>query len=352
MNKNILIIILVAVVAAAGIGAAAVMMTSGGGSTEEGDAYSVTLQVDQGDGTYKAYSAEGSTVAGILESSLGDDIELKSNGNVLSYKGKANAGDESWIVFRWQSLNGWIPAKDSDVHDGTTLVLEYAKKIVKGGKTEYEQPGFSVVSEAYFFVQIPSMSEIEKNARDPSSKADDKSEGAKLTTSERFDILMGWLEKAGLDIPTMEAGIWIKGEGTNVNEALADAVQKCLFPSCAIEAEEVKGEMVYRLDGEDFHSHLTSTDMFGWFTGFFGWKDTQLKNRDWTYWSQFSYSPNAKTLDDTRQWTYNSLTLGKYDMSRYHYFALVLQTTSEKQADDGVEMVMPTPADIPKELLR
>lgn len=351
MSKNLLIIILVAIVAAAGIGAAAVMMSSGGGNESVDDSYSVTLQVAQENGTYKEYPAEGSSVTEILTSTLGDSIELKSNGNVQSYNGKENAGDESWIVFRWQSLKGWVPAKDSDLRDGTTLVLEYAKKTVKNGKTEYEQPKFSVSNVAYFFIQIPSMSEIEKNAKDPNSKVDDKSTGTKLTTAERFDILMDWLEKANLTIPDLEAGIWIKGEGTNVNEALADALQKCLFPDSVLEAEEVKGEMVYKLDGEIVHSHLISADMYGWFTNFFGWKDTQLKNGDWTYWSQFSYNPNAKTLDDTRQWTYNSLTLGKYDMGRYCYFALVLQTTSEKQADDGVEMVMPTPSDIPKDLL-
>jgi len=93
-----------------------------------------------------------------------------------------------------------------------------------------------------------------------------------------------------------------------------------------------------------------SKDMFGWFTDFLGWADTQLNNGDWTYWSQYTYNPNAKTLDDTKQWTYNNLTHGKYDLGKYRYFGLVLQTTTEKQTGDGAEIVMQTPSEIPEGL--
>lgn len=349
MNKNTLVIILIAVIAAVGAGAVFVMMSGGSSDVDDGT-YSISLVVSQGDGTYKGYSAEGSSVKEVLQSTLGDSIVLKSNGNVQSYKGKENSDDRSWIVFRWQSLKGWVPAKDADLRDGSTLVLEYAEKVVENGSTGYVQPAFSISGEAYFFIQVPDLSEIEKVAKDPNSKPDDKSEGKRLTTSERFDIMMGWFEKAGLSTADIEEGFWIKGSGTNVNEALVNAVRDTLFPDAEVEVVGDKGVLDYRLDGQSVHSHLMSKDMYGWFTGFFGWADTQLKNGDWTYWSQFSYNPNAKSLDDTRQWTYNNLTLGKYDMGRYHYFALVLQTTSEKQADDGVEMVIPTPSTIPEGL--
>ena len=186
MKKNTLIILMVAVVAVIGIAAAVMMMTGDGNDdTKDGKIYSVTLEVAQEDGAYKEYAATGMNVKDILTKTLGDDIVLKSNGNVQSYKNKENSIDESWIVFRWQSLKGWVPAKDTDLRDDSTLVLEYAKKTTNNGKTEYVQPKFSISNEVYFFIQIPNMSEIEKIAKDPNSKPDDKSEGKKLTTSER-----------------------------------------------------------------------------------------------------------------------------------------------------------------------
>ncbi len=350
MKKNVLIALMVAVVAIAGIAAAVVMMAGGDNDKGDGETYNITLQVARDDGSYDEYSVVGSNVKEILANTLGDSIVLKSNGNVQSYNGKENTDKESWIVFRWQSLKGWVPVKDTDLRDGTTLVLEYAEKTLKNNKIEYVQPKFSISNDAFFFIQIPNMSEIEKIAKDPSSKPDDKSEGVKLTTSQRFDNLMGWLEKASLTIPDMEKGIWIKGSGTNANEALVNALKNTLFPTSEVEVVEEKGVLVYKLDGEMVHGHLMSKDMFGWFTELFGWTDTQLKNGDWTYWSQYSYNPNAKTLDDTKQWTYNSLTLGKYDLGKYRYFALVLQTTTEKQTDGGAEIVMPTPSEIPGDL--
>ena len=351
MSKNILAIILVAVVALSAVGTTVVIMAGGGNNgSEESDSYSIRLEVSQGDGTYKEYDASGSTVKEILQTVLGDDIVIKSNGNVHSYNGVVNTDDRSWIVFRWQSLKGWVPAKDSDLRDGSTLVLEFAEKVVSNNKVEYVQPQFSVITEVYFFLQIPSMSEIESIAKSGDSVPDDKSEGTKLTASERFDKLMAWMERAGLDIPAMEAGIWIKGSGTNVNEALADAVHTCLFPSMEADSKEVKGVMEYYLDGEVVHSHLTRTDQYGWFTGFLGWADTKLSNGDWTYWSQFTYNPNAKTMDDTRQWTYDTLCLGMYDMSKYHYYALILQTTTVQESEEGMEVNIPTPADIPEGL--
>lgn len=351
MKKNTLIILMVAVVAVIGIAAAVMMMTGDGNDdTKDGKIYSVTLEVAQEDGAYKEYAATGMNVKDILTKTLGDDIVLKSNGNVQSYKNKENTVDESWIVFRWQSLKGWVPAKDTDLRDDSTLVLEYAKKITNNGKTEYVQPGFSISNEVYFFIQIPNMSEIEKIAKDPNSKPDDKSEGKKLTTSERYDVLMGWLEKAGLTKSDIEGGIWVKGSGTNANEALVNALKSTWFPSSEVEVIEDKGVLNYKLDGEIVHGHLMSKDMFGWFTDFLGWADTQLSNGDWTYWSQYTYNPNAKTLDDTKQWTYNNLTLGKYDLGKYRYFGLVLQTTTEKQTGDGAEIVMQTPSEIPEGL--
>lgn len=347
MSKNILIMIIAAVVVAAGAGTAVVLMSGGGNDSGGDDGYNIKLEVSQGDATYKEYSVTGSTVTEILQNALGESIKLKSNGNVQSYNSQENTDTHSWIVFRWQSLKGWVPAKDSDLRDDTTLVLEFAEKIVGEKSVEYKQPAFSISSAVYFFIQIPSMAEIDAVANSGDSTPDDKSEGTKLTAAQRYQIMLGWLEKAGIDQATIQEGIWIKGSGTNVNEALADALHTCLFPTAATSAGESKGVMEYYIDGEVVHSHLTKQDQYGWFVNFLGWSDTKLKNGDWTYWSQFAYNPNASSLDDTRQWTFNTLSLGMHDMSKYHYFALVLQTTTEKQADEGVEIDIPTPNTIP-----
>ena len=349
MSKNILILIIAAIVVAGGAGAAVVMMNGGGGGDSDGDdGYSVKLQVSQGDDTYKEYAVSGSTVNEILKAALGDSVKIKSNGNVQSCNGIENTDDKSWIVFRWQSLKGWVPAKDADLRDGCTLVLEFAEKIVGDKSVEYKPPSFSISSEVYFFIQIPSMSEIETVANSGDSTPDDKSEGTKLTAAQRYQILLDWLEKANIDQASIQEGFWIKGSGTNVNEALADALHTCLFPTAVLGGGESKGVMEYTIDGDVVHSHLTKQDQYGWFVSFFGWSDTKLKNGDWTYWSQFAYNPNAGTLDDTRQWSYNTLSLGMHDMSKYRYFALVLQTTTEKQADEGVEIDIPTPDTIPE----
>ena len=204
MKKNTLIILMVAVVAVIGIAAAVMMMTGDGNDdTKDGKIYSVTLEVAQEDGAYKEYAATGMNVKDILTKTLGDDIVLKSNGNVQSYKNKENTIDESWIVFRWQSLKGWVPAKDTDLRDDSTLVLEYTKKITNNGKTEYVQPGFSISNEVYFFIQIPNMSEIEKIAKDPNSKSDDKSEGKVPLVrggggrgQRRSQLQIGWRDRS------------------------------------------------------------------------------------------------------------------------------------------------------------
>ena len=95
MKKNTLIILMVAVVAVIGIAADVMMMTGDGNDdTKDGKIYSVTLEVAQEDGAYKEYAATGMNVKDILTKTLGDDIVLKSNGNVQRYKNKTNSIEE------------------------------------------------------------------------------------------------------------------------------------------------------------------------------------------------------------------------------------------------------------------
>ena len=52
-------------------------------------------------------------------------------------------------------------------------------------------------------------------------------------------------------------------------------------------------------------------------------------------------------MDDTRQWDYNQTTFGMYDMEKYRYYAVILQTTTK----DGTSVEIPTPSDIPGTML-
>lgn len=322
----------------------ALALDHGGGHRSE--TYAVNLNVCE-DGCYTAHPAEGSNLRQVLEDALGEDVVVLGNGNVSSYKGVGNTQDASWVVFRWNGMGGWSAYAGERLHNGMELVLQLSTRTVSDGGTAYDPPTLEIVKDAYFYIQIPSLEEIESVA---SSGARPDANSGGLTAMERFGLLLGWLERAGLDADSVEGGFWIKGTGSTANEALADAVQSCMYPGSTISKAEDRGVIEYYLDGELVHSHLVKERMYGWFVTFLGWTDTSLANGDWTYWSQFSYNPNAGALDDARQWTYNTLSLGLHDLSRYSYFALVLQTTSEMDADQGLWTRIPVPSEIPEAL--
>lgn len=347
MDKKTMIVLGTVVVAVAVVAVAAVMMM-GGDSENESKLYSASVFVSNGD-SYDEYQGEGETYEEILRAALGDDVVISNNGNVQSYKGKTNDDDHSWAVFTWKGSEEWQNTSNRSLVDEMKIALEYsAKQKSSSGKTEYTKPDLKIEQEVYFFIQIPSFEELEKVANDPSSKPDDKSDGTKLTTKERLEILMGWLQKAGLSSETMKKGIWVKGKGTSVNDALADAIHTTFFKNLEAESEATsKNTIQFKVGDEVLHEYLSIKSQYGWFVSFMGWTDTGLKNGNWTYWSQYTYNPNAKTLDDSRQWSYNQLSLGMYDMSECHYFALILQTTASKEAGEGVTVNIPTPSDIP-----
>ncbi|MBR6204820.1 MAG: hypothetical protein IKQ60_07220 [Candidatus Methanomethylophilaceae archaeon] len=289
------------------------------------------VRVTEG-GSYVSFEGRGLTVREILEDALGDDLVLSEDGSVLSYKGKADSDGHRWTVYRWRSPEGWVDAGSSRAVDGMTLALDYSEAREAGGETVYSVPGHEVLKEAFFFIQIPSL--------------EDLSSSGVPEVSSNFEALSEWLETAGVTAEDAEAGFWIKGEGRCVNEALADAVHDFMFPSMELERTQDGDSVDYALDGLVFHSHGIREDMYGWFLEFLGWSDVDLHNGDYTYWSQYSYNPNAPGLDDARQWTFDDWALGMYDMDRYRYFGLVLQTTQK----DGADIELPTPATIPRGL--
>lgn len=335
-KKTLMIIGAVAIVAAAAVVAAAMVMGGGSGGDEK-TVYSADVRVSD-NGTYLEFKGEGATYQDILRDALGDDVVISNNGNVQSYKGKANQGDNSWVVYRWKAPETWQNANNKDLTGGMTLALEYAKRETSStGAVTYSKPDLKIEYEAYFFIQIPALDEI----RSSPLKA----------VQENAKKLDSWLQKSGVDDLTIKEGFWIKGKGANACEALANAVHDYMFSSYDLEliTDPSWDFRVYKLDGEEgYYQYGIRTGSFGWFNVFLGWDDTDVGGQRWTYWSQYTYNPNAKTLDDTRQWNYNQNTFGNYDMDKYPYYAVILQTTTD--SEEGVAVDIPTPSDIPESL--
>ncbi len=331
----------VAVIAVAGVGVSTLLKSD---NIEEDTVYSTEISVKIDDG-YKTFNASGKNIKDLLKNAFGDDVDVSSNGNVRSYKGISNDSTHSWAVFRFKTPDGWIVAEDKDLVQGASLALEFSEKTTVGGKVTYVPPTLKITKDVWFFIQIPSYDEIEEAIENGDFKVRKDSSGNDLkTVQDCFNDLKNWLKNAGIDRSSMINGFWIKGSGTYMNEALADAIHKEFFSEEVMTVDDNGVTIDYIIDGKIMHCSLKKSDLYGWFVDFFGWGDTQLNNGDWTYWSQYSYNPNAPSLDDSRQWTYNNWALGHYDMDLYRYIGLVLQTTTEK--DGGQDTVLPTPATI------
>ena len=341
MRIALIAISVVAVVAVAGVVVSSGLLGNDGGSGED-TVYNTEISILEG-GVYNTYKASGKNVSELLKNAFGDDIVVSNNGNVQSYKGVSNDSTHSWVVFRYKTPDGWVPVTDKLLVEGASLALEYSEKINEGGKVAYTKPTLTVTKEVWFFIQIPDIDEIEEFVESGDFKVRKDSNGNDLKTVEDcYKDLKAWIKDAGIDRTSIKNGFWIKGSGTYMNEALANALHDSFFPDKEMTVEDNGVTIDYCIDGKIMHSSLKKSDLYGWFVDFFGWGDTQLNNGDWTYWSQYTYNPNAPTLDDGRQWTYNDWALGFYDMDVYHYVGLVLQTTTEK----GTDRILPTPSTI------
>ena len=333
MNSKTIIAI-VAVIAVVGASAAVLAMTAGGGKENGGGvradaAYGAAVWLD--DGTKETeYSGAGDTFREIIEDALsGHDVVFNSNGNINSVDGVGNTSERSWVVFKWASPNGWgaISSLSGSVGciDGMTLAVRYADRVADDkGNTSYSAPDIEVEYKAYFFIQF----------------------------KEQYNSTK-WMQRLNLDERQRQEGVWIEGTGSTVNEALADAVLTYLFPDSQYSFKDGGEQRTYTVDGEEgLFSYGLRPAMYGWFLSFFGWSDTKQSSEGgeygtWTYWSQYSYHPDAKSLDDPSYWGYNQFSFGMYDVTKYRYFGLVLQTTA---AEDDVDADLPAPSGIPKGL--
>jgi hypothetical protein len=322
MNGKVLIAVAaVAVLIAASV--AAVFFVGGGDSNDKNsNVFSAAVWLVDGD-VKSEYEGSGSTMKNIIQDAVSDHtVSFSSNGNVSSVDGKGNTGSRTWAIFKWASPNGWeiFSDKSSSYIDGMSIALCYSGRTTdEKGVISYSVPDIDIEYKVYFFLQFKE----EQNSTE-------------------------WMKELNLSDSQKISGIWIEGTGNTTNAALADAVIKYLFPRSENSFREDDGSIVYTLDGkEGLFTYGSRSGMYGWFLSFFGWSDTKVGSGGeygtWTYWSQYNYHPSAKTLDDPKQWNYNQLAFGMYDITKYRYFGLVLQTSA---AEDDVDAELPAPSKI------
>ena len=298
-----------------------------GTSDDDSGEYTVTVWFVDANENQESAEGTGDTLAELLESAasaLGLVLAFDDDGEVRSVDGEAADDGYAWTIQKWASPTGWavISPTISSLWDGMTLAVCYSEEGVDdSGDTTYSTPDIEVEYKVYFYFMILE----EQNSTD-------------------------WLADLPLTDDEKTEGLWLAGTGSTNNEALADAVISAFYPDS--EVEVISGDtgtgtrstyIEYIVDGETFFQYGTSSDMYGWFLEFLGWSDTERDGGAWTYWVQYSYNPDASTLDDAANWDYNSWSWGLYDISLYHYMSVVLRTTLVE--DTYTEI--PTPSTIP-----
>lgn len=329
VDKRILIAAVAVVVAVA---VAAVLLSGGGEDSEdERKVLSADVWFDDGNGNVEKHSGSGLSVKDIIADAIDDhDIRFSSNGNVSSVDGMGASYDGRWVVFGWSSPNGWSVLSstskgyDEGMRDGMSLALRYSESVKDPeGNITYEAPDIEVTYKVYYYVRI----------------------------QEKGDATE-WLRELPLTDEEKKEGFWIAGEGRTNNEALADAMIRMFYPDSEVEVRGGSSEdgnyIEYIIDGkEGFFSYGTKSEMYGWFLEFMGWTDTKVGSGGeygtWTFWTQYSFNPDARSIDDADHWDFNQLSFGMYDISQYRYFGLVLKTSVAE--DESVDL--PAPSTIP-----
>ena len=293
-------------------------------TTSSEGTYSATVWFEDASGNQLCSEGSGDTVTEIVESAMSAvdvTVEFSNNGNVRSVDGETAEDGYAWTIQRWSSPTGWaaISSTTSSLWDGMTLALYYSEKGTgSNSEVTYSSPDIEVEYKVYFYVMI-----LEE-----------------LDSTE-------WLEELPLTEEEKMEGFWAAGTGSTANEALADAILSLFYPDSEVEVTAGSNYIEYTVDGRSgFYKYGTTSDMYGWFLEFLGWSDTEGEDGEWTYWVQYTYNPDASTLDDSANWDYNSWSWGLYDISLYHYMSVVLRTTLVE--DTYTEI--PTPSTIPEGL--
>lgn len=295
-----------------------------------------------GSGEIPNYSGTGKTISDIVINALpSHKIIFASNGNITSVDGVTNTDTKQWIIFKWASPMGWSVFSDKSENyiDGMNIAVSYADRDYKDGSWTYKPSddlnNAEITFKVYFFLQFKELDRL----------------------PDVLGAVPEWMEKIVENGSTteeeMKDGIWIAGVGSNSNQALADAVLNYFFKDMEYEVDTDGSTyvdyIVFNEDGDamvGLFKYGIIPISYGWHLSFFGMEDTDRGSDDWIYWSQYVYHPDAETLDDLNQWSYNQRSFGLYDITEYRYFALVLQTTGSSE-DDDYFIPIPTPSTIP-----
>jgi hypothetical protein len=330
MQIAIVAVIAIVIVASA---SAAVLMNGNGNKGSGQKSAQATVWLDDGSQQTSAVGT-GVTVREAIGSAIGSEHKLVflGSGNIASVDGRSATDDRAWTIFQWSSYPyGWkVVAGSAAVINGMNVAVSYSQRTIStDGSVSYSQPSLAAPTyTVYFFIQM----KVNINATDQ-------------------------LKSLPLDDASKLGGVWIKGTGTTSCEALVNAVHTYFFPDDKMTVTTSDSSITYSVNdgGKDMviYSYGTKSDMYGWFLSFLGWTDTKQSSGGgeygtWTYWSQYCYSLSSNDLSNSKYWGYNNYSFGMYDITQYHYFALILDTTSAEPTT--MDINIPAPSQIPSDL--
>ncbi len=271
------------------------------------------VYLDKGDGEIEKFDSDMTTVRSAVNAALGERVDMKANGQINSVDGTANTENKVWVIFVWSSPTGWnaVTKTGDTCPEGTNIAVKYSDKTVVDGKTVYEVPDIEVKYTVHYYLKWEKWTQ-------------------ELSDNKWMRAIydqVGW--------ESMKEGFWIYGNGSDNNEALANAVYNTFFSDRSLVIDRDTETVTWTVGGEKFFYYGTRDASYGWFLEFLGWSDTKDSGAGgggygtWTYWAQYRYDQSGG-LDDQNNWGYNQLSFGLYDITVDRVFGLWLQTTSDE----------------------
>ena len=217
-------IALIAILAILVIGVVAVTLSGGlnsnSNNNSSGDGMMTATVYLEGLGETEELTGTGTTLREILDDALSSHaVVYSSSGAVRSVDGKSAEGDSVWALFKWASPDGWAVISGANYSasliDGMNIALSYSEKTTVDSKITYRSPVSEVEYSVYFFIKF------EENYDDTNYADENKwiINNINMTESERKN------------------GMWFKGTGSSVVEALKDVIMNQLFPGLHTDSE-------------------------------------------------------------------------------------------------------------------
>ncbi len=290
--------------------------SDGSDASEESEPIEMTTHVylDTGNGETEKFDSDKDTFRKAVESALGDRVKIQANHQIKSVDGVENSETSKWVIFKWASPGGWTPVARSTEKcpQGTNIAVKYSEFHEDDqGKIIYDVPEIDVKYTVHFYLKW-----------DKWTKELDDNHWMRSIYDQ-----VGW--------EAMKKGFWVYGNGSSNNEALADAVYNRFFSGQPLRIDQGEETVTWTVDGDTFFYYGIREASYGWFLKFLGWSDTKDSDKGeggygtWTYWAQYRYDA-SKSLDDYKNWSYNQLSFGRYDITTDRVFGLWLQTTSDE----------------------